>query len=182
MNSSRMCSECATLTAKQTVLPPLAVLVPVGDDVADQVGAVHALGELRFDVIADAGLDAAQVRIDRRKDASSDQILLLDQLGDLRAFDDHVEDAAEPAAVTAAWRGCQAEQHRVGIVVDDLAVGFGRAMMASSMMSKSAGGSGMRLRPHGARPQRLNRRDLHRLVRSAHEAGLDDAVLDAVGG
>ena len=29
-------------------LPPLAVLVPVGDDVADQIVAIHSLGELRF--------------------------------------------------------------------------------------------------------------------------------------
>ena len=50
-NSSRKCRLCATLTAKATVLPALAELVPVGDDVADQLGNVHAIGELLLDVV-----------------------------------------------------------------------------------------------------------------------------------
>ena len=94
-------------------LPAFAVLVPMGDDVADEVRTVHPIGELAFDIVADAGLDAFQVGIDRRKHARADQMLLLDQLGDLGAFDDDVEDAAEPATVTAARRCRQTEQHRV---------------------------------------------------------------------
>ena len=71
MNSSRMWTEWATLTAKQTVFAPVAVLVPMGDDVADQIGTVHALGELVLDVIADAGFDALEVNIARRIDRAS---------------------------------------------------------------------------------------------------------------
>ena len=51
-------------------------MVPVRDDVADQVDAVHPLGELRLDIIADTRFDALQVRIDRRVYARLDQILL----------------------------------------------------------------------------------------------------------
>ena len=82
----------------------------MGDDVADQLGPIHALGELRLDVVAGLRADALQVGIDRRIDARLDQVALLDQLGDLRTFDDGLEDAAEPAPVAAAWRGGQAEQ------------------------------------------------------------------------
>ena len=88
-----------------------AMLVPMRDDIADQVLAVHALGELRLDIIADAGLDATKVRVGRRIDARLDQIFLLDELRDLRAFHDRVEDAAKPSAVAAAWRGGQSDQH-----------------------------------------------------------------------
>ena len=91
-------------------LPPLAEFVPVGDDVADQLRPVHALGELGLDVVAVARADATQIGIDRRIDARPHQVALLDQLGDLRAFDQFLEDAAEPAPVAPAWRCGQAEQ------------------------------------------------------------------------
>ncbi len=57
--------------------PTLAVLVPGAYDVADEVGAVHALGELQLDVITDTGFDTAQVRIDRCEYAHLHQMLLL---------------------------------------------------------------------------------------------------------
>ena len=41
----------ATLTRERDGLPALAELMPVGDDVADELGVVHALGELVLDVI-----------------------------------------------------------------------------------------------------------------------------------
>ena len=50
-NSSRMCSAVATLTRERDGLPALAELVPVGDDVADELSVVHALGELALDVV-----------------------------------------------------------------------------------------------------------------------------------
>ena len=50
-------------------LPALAVLVPVRDDVADQLGAIHAVGELGLDVVAVTGVHAAEIGIDRRVDA-----------------------------------------------------------------------------------------------------------------
>ena len=55
-------------------LSALAVLVPVRDDVADQLGPIHALGELAFDVVAGDRADALQIGIDRRIDARPDQI------------------------------------------------------------------------------------------------------------
>ena len=71
--------------------------------------------------------NAFQIRIDRSKYARPHQIFLRDELGDLRTFDDDVEDAAKTAAITAAWRGRQSEQHGLRIGVDDLAVGRCRA-------------------------------------------------------
>src|SRR3984893_13883188 len=111
-------------------LPLLAELVPVADDVADEIVAVHPFGELGLDIIADAGFDALQVRVDRSEYACPDQIPLRDQFGDLRTFDDDVEDAAQAATVTAAWRGSQADQDGVGICVDDLAVSGRRTVVA----------------------------------------------------
>src|SRR5262249_259610 len=61
-------------------------------------------GELRLDIIAGADFDAFQVQLGGCVVARLDQVLLPDQLGDLRTFDDVVEDAAEPAAVATAWR------------------------------------------------------------------------------
>ena len=41
-------------------------LVPVGDDVADQVGPVHPVGKLIDDIVALPGFDTAQVWFGRR--------------------------------------------------------------------------------------------------------------------
>ena len=69
-------------------LPTLAMFVPVGNDVADQIITVHPIGELVDDIIALPGLDAFQIGIGRGVVDRRHQVLLLDQLGDLRAFDD----------------------------------------------------------------------------------------------
>ena len=66
MNSSRRWIECRDIDREGDRLSALGVLVPVGDDVADELRPVHAIGELALDVIADARFDAFQVRIDRR--------------------------------------------------------------------------------------------------------------------
>src|SRR5262245_312266 len=80
-----------------------AVLEPVRDDVADQLVAIHAIGELTLDVVARDGAHALQVWIDRGVDARPDQMTLLDQRRDLWAFDHHREDAAEATAIAATW-------------------------------------------------------------------------------
>src|ERR1700730_1380628 len=88
-------------------LAALAELVPVGDDVADQLRLVHAIGELGLNVVAGLSTNACEIGIDRRIDAGLDQKSLLDQRRDLRALDDGLEDAAKPAPVSPAWRGGQ---------------------------------------------------------------------------
>ena len=94
-------------------LAALAELVPVRDDIADQLRPIHAIGELRLDVIAGLGANTGEIGIDRRIDAGLDQESLLDQRRDLRALDDGLEDAAEPAAIASAWRCGQAQQDRL---------------------------------------------------------------------
>ena len=54
-------------------LPGVAVFVPVGDDVADELGVVHALGEFALDVVTAPNPHATQVWPDRRIDARLDQ-------------------------------------------------------------------------------------------------------------
>ena len=120
--------------------------------------------------------DALEIGIDRRIDARLDQIALLDQFGDLRAFDDGFEDAAEPAPVAAARRGGQAEQDRVRIGVDDLAIGLAGQWCASSIHQQIGGRQVHASRLDGAPMQGLDRCDLHAFERSRREAGLDDAV------
>jgi hypothetical protein len=42
--------------------PAFAIFVPMANDVADQLRSVHALGELRLDIVAGLHLDAFEVR------------------------------------------------------------------------------------------------------------------------
>src|SRR6516225_778465 len=69
------------LGVEPSICPALAELMPMLDDIADELRPIHALGELGFDVVALAGFHAPQVRIDRRVDPRADQISLFDQLG-----------------------------------------------------------------------------------------------------
>src|SRR4029077_18469228 len=85
-------------------LAALAILEPVGDDVADELVPIHPLGELGLDIVAGLRPDAAQIRLDWRVYSRLHQVPLLDEIGDLRALDHGLEDAAETAAVAAAWR------------------------------------------------------------------------------
>ena len=73
--------------------------MPVGDDVADQLRHINALGELALDVVAMADVDARHVGRGRRVDPGRHQEAQLDQVGNLRALDQRFEDAAETAPV-----------------------------------------------------------------------------------
>src|SRR5262245_44433596 len=84
--------------------PALAVLQPMLDDVADQLAGIHPALELADDVVALPGLDATQIRIDRRVHPRLDQEAANDEFRDLRALDHGVEDVAEPSTVAATWR------------------------------------------------------------------------------
>src|SRR6185312_10489041 len=103
----------------------LAIAMPMRNDVADQVAAVHALSKLQLDIVAGADFDALQIRVDRRIVARLDQVLLRDQLGDLWTFNDGVEDAAEPATIATTWCSSQPDQHRVGVSGNDPAISAG---------------------------------------------------------
>ena len=162
-------------------LPALAELVPVGDDVADQLGNVHAVGELDLDVVAGYRAHAGQVGIDRGIDAGLDQVALRDQLADLRALDHGREDPAQAAPVAPAGRGGQSDQHRVGVGLDDLAPRLRGRVVAFVDDHQIGGRQRHRLRAHGAHPQRLHAGELHPLHRSRLESGLDDAVRECCG-
>ena len=61
-NSSRMWTEWLTPDGEGDGLAALAEPVPVRDDVADELGRVHALGKLRSRRSRRPGSDAGQVR------------------------------------------------------------------------------------------------------------------------
>src|SRR5262249_18013085 len=106
-----------------------AKLVPVGDDVADKFGTVHAISELRLDIVAPFDAHAAQIWIDGRVNARFDEVALPDQLGDLGALDHHVEEVAQAEAIASAWRCRQAKQDCLGISVNDPPIGGGASMV-----------------------------------------------------
>ena len=73
----------------------LAVTMPCRYDIADKIVSVHAVGELVDGVVALPGFNTLQVRLDRSVIDRRDEVLLLDELGDLRPLDDGVEEVAE---------------------------------------------------------------------------------------
>jgi len=105
--------------------PALGVPMPMGDDVADQFGLVHALGELAFDVIACLGTDAPEIGRGWRIDDGRHKILAVDQFGDLWALDQYLKQIAEPAAVLSAWRGAQPDHDGVGVLRQHPPIGVG---------------------------------------------------------
>ena len=58
MNSSRMWMRVRDADGKDDGLPALAELVPMRDDIADQLRLVHAVGKLVLDIVAGDGLHA----------------------------------------------------------------------------------------------------------------------------
>ena len=96
--------------------PTLAVLVPIGDDIADKIVPVHAVGELIDGVVALPGFNTLQVRLDRSVIDRRHEVLLLDELGDLRPLDDDVEEVAEASTVGSARCSGQSEPLRIGIL------------------------------------------------------------------
>ena len=80
-------------------LPAFGKFVPVGNDVADQLRAIHPVGQLLFVIVAGDGSDAFQVWVNRRIDARTDKIASRDQVGDLRTLDQRFEEAYSSAAV-----------------------------------------------------------------------------------
>src|SRR5947209_5593297 len=68
------------IDGKADSAPALPVLVPVCDYVADKFQLIHALVELRLDVVAGLDRHPLQIWISRRINARPYQIFLLDQL------------------------------------------------------------------------------------------------------
>jgi len=122
MNSFRRWTECETLTAKATVFRRSPNLCQWLDDIANQLRAIHALGELRLGIVPGLGADPRQVRLHGRIAARPHQVFLLDQRRDLRALDDFLEDTSEPAAVAPARRRGQAKHHGVGVGGDNFLI------------------------------------------------------------
>jgi hypothetical protein len=151
--------------------------VPVGNDVADESYAVHALGELVKGIVAGLGMHALQIGYVRRVDSCWDKVLVVDQLRDLRA-DHFLKDAAEPSAVASAWCCCDPQDDCLGIASDDRAPCRCRCMMALIEHDEIGGWELHRAAP-GPRRQCLDSSNLR--VRSwvGRLAGQDGACLDA---
>ena len=81
--------------------PPLRVLHPLRDDIANERVGIHPALELVASVVAGARLHASKIHV-LREDDRLDQKSEVDQVRDLRSLHDAREDAAEPAAVTPA--------------------------------------------------------------------------------
>ncbi len=93
------------------------------DDPADDRGLIAGLRQLVLGIVATAGLDARQVRLVRRGvDRRRDQVPAGDELTRRRDHDDLVVRVAESTAVSAVWRGGQAEVCRRRVVLCDLDV------------------------------------------------------------
>src|SRR5262249_58320401 len=91
---------------KQNRLPPLAVLVVLRADVANELGLVHPLGKLTLIVFAGDKADAFQHvphiigSVDDRRDRDPEPAQFLDR----RAAEHPGEHAAEPSAISTTWR------------------------------------------------------------------------------
>ena len=134
---------------------PLGVPVPVSDHVADEFGAVDALGQFGFDVVALPGVDAFEVGDGWGVDAGFDQKAEVDELFDLRRFDHGLERATEAAAISPAGRCCEADDLGVGSGLDDFAIGA-RATVVRLVDHHDVGWWQSGLAEHATRPQRLH--------------------------
>ena len=101
------------------------------------------------------------------------EVLQPDQLGDLRPFNQTIENIAEASAVLAAGRGREANELRVGIVIDDIAIGARRDVV--SLIDEHD----VSRRSFTATVQRLDRGHLHAARGVDRVTGQDDARLDA---
>ena len=82
-----------------------------------------------FDVVSCLHADAYEIGSRWRVHPRAHEELGVDEFLDLRAFDQCIEDPTKPPTITAAWRGSEADQYRIRIGRDDLAVGLsGRVM------------------------------------------------------
>jgi hypothetical protein len=102
---------------------PIGMPKPVGDNVTNKLGGVHALRKLPLDIITSLGANPLQVRRRWRVNLGADEIAEADQLLDLRRLDQHVEDVAETTPITPAWRSGQANDPSIRVALDDLLVG-----------------------------------------------------------
>jgi hypothetical protein len=96
----------------------------------------------------DADPPAQGVKIARR--------LTLDEIRDLRAFEQHLEDATEASAIPAAWRCGQAEHNRVRVLLENRSIGR-RACVVRLIDDEEIGGRHRhRRRADGACVKRLD--------------------------
>src|SRR5215207_198100 len=179
MNSFRRWTECETLTAKATVFRRSPNLCQWLDDIANQLRAIHALGELRLGIVPGLGADPRQVRLHGRIAARPHQVFLLDQRRDLRALDDFLEDTSEPAAVAPARRRGQAKHHGVGVGGDNFLIAQRWAVVGLVDDRQIGIGQLHDFAVHGPGPQGLHRRDLHALGQVGRDPRLDDSVREA---
>src|SRR3981081_2764864 len=83
---------------------PLSEPVPVLDGVPNQPRLVHALGERRLDIISPCRRDTLQVRCCGCVELRWNEKFVAGEFGHVWAFEEHIEDVAEPAPVAPAWR------------------------------------------------------------------------------
>ena len=151
---------------KRDRAPTLGVLVPVGNDVPDQLGAIHTVGKLILGIVAIADRDAFEIGIDRCIDPRLDEVSLLDQRRDLRRFGQDSEDAAEAAPIAAAWRGGTADHRGVRICLDKPLIGPCWGVVCLVDHNQISGWQRYGARADGTDPERGNGGNLHRLLRA----------------
>ena len=158
---------------------------------------ISGMGELHLEIIVDslialAGVDAnfgnklytgVFHRCGRggRIDVRPDEVSLRDQLGDLRAQDQCLEDFAQAFPVLPAGRRREAQHDRVGVGRNHIEVGFGGAVVRL-VDDQAVSRRHLHLRaPDRSRVERLDARYLHRQLGTGLEARLNDTRLDAGG-
>src|SRR5262245_45872324 len=152
------------------------MLEPARNDVGNEFAAVHAIAELQFVVVAGDGLDAAEIRIDRRENLGRHQIALVDQRLDLWGLDQDLEHATETAVIAPAGRGGHTEKDRVGILIYDRPIAARDDVMRLVDDDELGRRQRHRLRPDGTAMQCLYRTDLGRAHWARVDAGLHDAI------
>src|SRR5205807_1210286 len=110
-----------------------------------------------------------------------DQELALNQLWHWRAFDQHLEGAAEAATISTA-RGCRdPDNGGLGIEVEQAAIGPSGAVVRLVNDDQISRRQLDRRCPDSATVHGPNRADLHGLAEARRETGQKDAVIDTSG-
>ena len=119
---------------------PLTEFVPVGNDVADKLWAIHPVGELVLNVVAEPGVNALQIGLDRRINPRRHQPALRNQVGHLGHSMMTSKMLPSPRPSPRHGVAVRPKHDGVGISGDDLAIGSRRAVVGSSITNRSAGG------------------------------------------
>ena len=148
--------------------------VPMRDDVANQFCSVHSIREFALGIISLSDGHALQVWLGRGKHLGSDQVAKVDQLLNLRALNQSVEDIPQATTIPSTWRCSHADDARVGVAVDDRSV-CPRANVVGLVNEHDVGRRKVGAAPDASRPEGLHRRHLDALHRAHRFTSEDQA-------